>query len=82
MPLDIWQKEKNNNEFPSAHALLDITCKIAVTPQQRVAFASSCTDICMSTRSMYLQREQNRKATTNRVFVNLHVFVKVALPSP
>ena len=86
MPTDRRQSEKTKitgyfGEFPSAHALLDITCKFAVTRQQSVAFASSCTSTCTSTRSTYLCGQQNRKPTINGVFVIRHVLVKVAVTS-
>ena len=84
MPTDRRKSEKETikgsfHEFPSAHALLDITCKIAVSPQRSDAFSSCCKGTCMSTRSMYLHGQQNGKPTTNRVFVNIHVLVKVAV---
>ena len=86
MPTDRRQSEKATikgffHEFPSAHALLDITCKFAVTRQRSVAFASSCTSTCTSTRSTYLCGQQNRKPTINGVFVIRHVLVKVAVTS-
>ena len=48
MPTDRRKSKKETikgsfHEFPSAHALLDITCKIAVIPRRRVACGSSCT---------------------------------------
>ena len=53
MPTDRRQSEKATiegyfHEFPSAHALLDITCKIAVSPQRSDAFSSCCKGTCMS----------------------------------
>ena len=76
MATDRRQSEKETikgffHEFPSAHALLDITCKIAVSPQRSDAFSSCCKGTCMSTRSTYLRGQQNGKPTTNRVFVNI-----------
>ena len=64
------------SEFPSAHALLDITCKIALTRQRSDAFAFSC-----EYRTYVAYGEQDRKSTKNRVFVNLHMLVKVAVTS-
>ena len=56
------------SEFSSSHALLDITCKIAVTGQRSVvAFASSCAATCMTTRPTHRYRELNRNAAANRV---------------
>ena len=60
MPTDRRKSEKATikgsfHEFPSAHALLDITCKFAVTRQRSVSFASSCTSTCTSTRSTLLK---------------------------
>ena len=84
MPIDRRQSDKATikgyfHEFPSAHVLLDITCKIAVTPQRSVAFSSSRTGTCTSTRSTRLCGQQNGKSTTNRVFVNIHVLVHAAV---
>ncbi len=86
MPTDIRQSEMATikgvfHEFPSAHALLDISCKFAVTRQRSVAFASSCTSTCTSTRSTYLCGQQNRKPTITGVFGIRHVLVKVAVTS-
>ena len=84
MPTDRRKSEKATikgsfHEFPSAHALLGITCKIAVSPQRSDAFSSCCKGTCISTRSTYLRGQQNGKLATNRVFVIRHVLVKVAV---